>query len=455
MPRYTDLNNRFNNVKWDGVDSDVVNFRNELYEKFPQLKVTSSIRTGNSTGKAGSRSRHNKGEALDLAFDKNIQTFLYSSEGDVLLRKHNLGFLDESLPEVLKKTGGTGPHFHIGKDSTLSGNSNKYNTAFKVNSSTTQTATNDPHDHEETLPENNLETPNNSEFFQKLYMEKMQQEEQASQEYELEKQNIERQNFENEQLQKKIEHQNSMLEMIQNHNLESVSRTRSFADGGEFEGLNDNLKFKIDAIKNSMPKPKFLNPEESESFMNLNRIRSEMQDIAKLGLESMSNTSQPQSSPNPVENKVEVPVEVKENKSVVEKLNNKLSELGLESHQIAGIIGSLSGESGTNLSSTARNPKSGAFGIAQWLGSRLQGLKDFGKERGRDFKNEDIQIEYLLHELQNTQEKKSLSALRKAKNIQEATMIWTRKFERPSESEIQNSISKRVKNAKMFHNQFS
>ena len=460
MPRFQDLNNKFNNVKWNGVDEDVINFRNELYEKFPQLKVTSALRTGNGTGKAGSSSRHNKGQALDLGFDKDLHTFFYSAEGDALLRKYNLGFLDESLPQNLKKTGGTGPHFHIGKDSTLKGNSNYNNTAFKIESSLSQTTpTADDHTHEETLPENNISKPNNSDFFEKLYMEKSAQEAEAAQQYELEKASIERQNIQNEELKRKVEHQNSMLEMIRGHELESVSRNRSFEDGGEFEGLSRNLDFKIKAIQESMPKPISLNPEDSESYLNLMRIRGEIETISQLGAQSeRANMTQPTQTTdtNIVGVSTQVnPPKLSEGNSVADKLKNKLTTLGLESHQVAGILGSLSGESGTSLSSVARNPTSGAFGIAQWLGPRLAGLKAFGKERGRDFKNEDIQIEFLLHELQNTSEKKSLDAIKAAKTIEEATMIWTRKFERPSEKEIQHSISKRVNNAKMFQKQFS
>lgn len=460
MARFKDANDRFNNVKWDGVDPDVINFRNELTERFPQMRVTSALRTGNGVGKAGSKSRHNRGEALDLGVDKDLHKFLYSAEGDALLRKYNLGFLDESLDETRKHTGATGPHFHIGKDSTLSGNSNKFNKAFSAVSSLTQPSSNETP--EKTTPETDMgipETPDTSpEFFEKIYMQHAEKEAQLAAQYEQEKASADRQNAIQVNLQKKIEHRNTMLEMIQGHELGTVSRTKQFAEGGEFEGLNDNLKFKLDAIKANTPDIKFIDPTQSETYQKLLQTRSTMQSIAKSGLEAYKRPLSVQQ--NPVVGEEEVDTEDHnhksvENTSVAAKLYNRLSELGLKTHQISGVLGSLSGESTVNLSATALNPSSKAFGIAQWLGSRLVGLKEFGKERGRDFKNEDIQIEYLLHELQNTSEKKSLQAIKKAKNVEEATMIWTRQFERPSESEIQKSIQERVTNAKMFQSKFS
>lgn len=464
MARYKDLNDKFSNVKWDGVDPDVINFRNELYDTFPHMRVTSALRTGNGVGKAGNKSRHNQGQALDLAIDDQLHKFFYSSAGDALLRKHNLGFLDESLEETRKHTGATGPHFHIGKDSTLSGNSNKYNKAFKVETSVSQPTTDDGHNHDSEEPSQNLihapNTPGTSpEFFQKIYEEASAREAELAVQFEEEKASAARQNAIQQRVKEKMDHQESMMELIKGHDLEPTSRAKSFADGGEFEGLNENLNYKMRMIKAQMPDFTQVNPEESETFKELTQTRARLQEIAKAGLSAMNQQAQP--VPVQGEETIEEPAmdsnakKSLENTSVANKLYNRLSTLGLENHQIAGVIGSLSGESGVNLSATARNPTSGAFGIAQWLGSRLTGLKAFGKERGRDFKNEDIQIEYLLHELQNTPEKKSLQAIKSAKTTQEATMIWTRQFERPSEKEIQKSIAQRVKNAQMFQNQFS
>ena len=114
--RLKDYNSIFTGVNWEGVDNDIIGFRNELYDLFPdKVKVTSAKRYGNNVGKSGNKSRHNKGQALDLGYDKDIQKFLYTAKGDVLLRKYNLGFLDESLEHNLKKTGGLELIFILGR----------------------------------------------------------------------------------------------------------------------------------------------------------------------------------------------------------------------------------------------------------------------------------------------------------------------------------------------------
>lgn len=113
----------------DGLDPDVAGFYTELNTLFPGTVVTSSLRPGSRTS-SGKLSRHARGQAIDLRPTPEVHKFLYSPQGDSLLRKYNVGFLDETLEHNLKKTKGSGKHFHIGKDSTLIGNSYKGNTAY-------------------------------------------------------------------------------------------------------------------------------------------------------------------------------------------------------------------------------------------------------------------------------------------------------------------------------------
>lgn len=110
---------------------NVVNFYNELRSYVPDATITSGYRA-NARTKQGRLSRHGKGEAIDLRYNKNLQKFLYSTEGDTLMRKYQLGMFDETIPSNLKLTGGSGPHFHIGMDFT--GNSDRRNTALPRNS---------------------------------------------------------------------------------------------------------------------------------------------------------------------------------------------------------------------------------------------------------------------------------------------------------------------------------
>ena len=114
-----------NGGKLGGLDNDLLGFHNELYTLFPNMVVTSGKRTGNGVGKLGNKSRHNLGQAIDIQVNNDIKNFLLSNDGVNLMKKYKVGFLDESSPDTMKKTGATGPHFHIGKDSTLVGNYTK------------------------------------------------------------------------------------------------------------------------------------------------------------------------------------------------------------------------------------------------------------------------------------------------------------------------------------------
>ena len=469
--RLKDYNNIFTGVNWEGVDNDIIGFRNELYELFPdKVKVTSAKRYGNNVGNSGNKSRHNKGQALDLGYDKNIQKFLYTAKGDALLRKYNLGFLDESLEHNLKKTGGTGAHFHIGKDSTLVGNSYAGNTAYKAESHTML----DGHNHDSQsevdlsngVLENNQQTTEQNKFYEETVKQLMAQRDQAEKDFLDKKAATDRQNAIQEELKRKYEEKLGILEMIKNNELTSVSRDRGraslelggeipiFTGGGEFKGLNDNLQYQIEQVKNQIPDYSSEDPENSEEFFRLKSIDDTLNFL--LSNPPVSNPVNIVESPTIKSTPSEEPVNETEKKGVAFKLSDKLKSIGLQPHQIAGVLGSLSLESFENLNPLAHNKQTNAFGIAQWLGDRLTGLKDFGKSIGRDFKNEDVQIDYLIHEIQNNNyEKRVLPLLKKAKTVEEATQIWTKIYERPSPKEIAKTMSSRIKNAKMFQNKIS
>lgn len=72
--------------------------------------------------------------------------------------------------------------------------------------------------------------------------------------------------------------------MIKNNELTSVSRGRGraslelggeipiFTGGGEFKGLNDNLQYQIEQVKNQIPDYSSEDPENSEEFFRLKSI---------------------------------------------------------------------------------------------------------------------------------------------------------------------------------------
>ena len=99
---------------------------------------------------------------------------------------------------------------------------------------------------------------------------------------------------------------------------------------------------------------------------------------------------------------------------------------GLTATQAAAAVGAMTGESGPNLDPKARNPSSGALGIAQWLGGRKNAAVTSG-DLGQ-------QLNHLWHEL-NTSERGALSALKGSKNLDQAVRAWVDKFERPGPGE--------------------
>ena len=103
----------------EGMHKDLIAFKKDLAVKFPGLRYTSGFRPG-ATTKSGNSSRHGKGEAWDIENNPEVYEYLYNTvEGAGMLNKYGLGILDETNPTTMKKTGATGKHFHIGKDSTL------------------------------------------------------------------------------------------------------------------------------------------------------------------------------------------------------------------------------------------------------------------------------------------------------------------------------------------------
>jgi hypothetical protein len=110
---------------------------------------------------------------------------------------------------------------------------------------------------------------------------------------------------------------------------------------------------------------------------------------------------------------------------------DKLRKDGFSDAQAAGIVGSLMQESGLN--STQVNAKSGAIGIAQWLGSRKKGFADrYG--HGLEKSTFEEQVDYMLWEMRNT-EKHSGDLLRRASSPQIAAQIHAWEYERPGVAE--------------------
>lgn len=472
--RAKDVNNpgfnwkfKTNSVKVDNLDSNLVNYLSTIPKHLQDKLITTS---GNDGSVHSSTSRHYKNKAVDFGFNQEVWDYVVKDPNRL---KYGVTLLDPNH--------GTGKHFHF---STGQGTENKKDIWMDPHSDAARKFVQthfggDGHNHseDELNSYNNLNDPNNTnqvygqnqggantEFYQKLIQEEQARRDQLAQQYKAEKESADRQNAIQERVKAKMEHQVQMMELINSNELGVVKRNRrgpaQFKDGGEFDGLNENIDFQIAQIKASMPKFSRINPEDSDTYRELMNSESRLQTLLSNPPKEVVNTYLPMTNPSDMvaQNPDEPTSETKigrSKSSVANKLFDKLSTIGLKPHQIAGVIGSLTGESGDELSSVALNPTSKAFGIAQWLGSRLTDLKEFGKKQGRDFKNEDIQIDFLLHEITNTYEKKVVPHLLKAKTSEEAARIWTNIYERPGHTETEKVLRRRLANARSFEKQFT
>lgn len=125
---------------------------------------------------------------------------------------------------------------------------------------------------------------------------------------------------------------------------------------------------------------------------------------------------------------------------------------GLTDSQISALMGNLQQES--NLDPNAVNSDSGAFGIAQWLGSRKTGLENFAKSKGKKKNDLDVQLDYLWKEMNTDYESNNLKNAGWSKNasVSKNTSAFAYGFERMGRDEAM--ISTREGNAKAFKEKY-
>jgi len=121
---------------------------------------------------------------------------------------------------------------------------------------------------------------------------------------------------------------------------------------------------------------------------------------------------------------------------------------GLTAEQAAGIAGNFFAESGLQLNIVN---SIGAYGLAQWLGSRKQNLFAFASSRGESVGNISLetQLEFTWNELQST-ERGAYRNLISQNTVADATTSFVNGFERPNAAEIAQSLNKRISYAQKF-----
>lgn len=135
-----------------------------------------------------------------------------------------------------------------------------------------------------------------------------------------------------------------------------------------------------------------------------------------------------------------------EGSTVQEQIWSFFHSKGYSKEAIAGIMGNLAQESGYNPSVTN---SIGAFGLAQWLGSRRADLEAFAASRGTRPTDVQTQLEFLHSELMDMNGGKSYTQMT---DVQAAAVWFRKKFERPAEWEANDP--RRISEAQKAYGQF-
>jgi len=120
------------------------------------------------------------------------------------------------------------------------------------------------------------------------------------------------------------------------------------------------------------------------------------------------------------------------NASRGQEIAQKLQAMGWSPAQAAGMAGSLMQESQGK--ADAVNSKSGAYGVAQWLGSRVKDFKEFS---GKDLKGSslDDQLKFMDYELRKGKERAAGLRLMASESPEMAAHVHRKYYERPGEEE--------------------
>ena len=122
----------------------------------------------------------------------------------------------------------------------------------------------------------------------------------------------------------------------------------------------------------------------------------------------------------------------------VEAVMDFLISKGFTKEQAAGIASNLWAES--RLNTSAENPKSKAFGLAQWLGPRKKALFEWANKNGKDPYDPQTQLDFMMHEFK-TSENKAYKLLQATTTSDEAARVMLDAYERPSKRERNSAIN--------------
>lgn len=149
--------------------------------------------------------------------------------------------------------------------------------------------------------------------------------------------------------------------------------------------------------------------------------------------------------------------------TIQEKVWFALKDMGLSEYAISGVMGNIEGESGFNTGSIEIGSQEG-IGLCQWSFGRRDALEAYATSKGKDWQDEDIQIEFLIGELTigggangyatyqpMTNNGYTVDDWKNATTPEEAAVAFCWIFERPSVPRL----SERESAAKKYYEEFN
>lgn len=128
----------------------------------------------------------------------------------------------------------------------------------------------------------------------------------------------------------------------------------------------------------------------------------------------------------------------------VEYLRRGLIERGMSPMQAAAFLGNIQVESGFDAGINEIAPlvpgSRGGFGLIQWTGPRRRQLEAYAADRGANVADVDMQLDFLMHELQTT-ERSAWDRIRQATSVDDAARLVSQRFLRPGIPHLDRRIS--------------
>lgn len=135
----------------------------------------------------------------------------------------------------------------------------------------------------------------------------------------------------------------------------------------------------------------------------------------------------------------------KDREAAAKVLMNGLMKRGFSREESAVIVGNLWAESRFDVN--AVNPKSGAYGLMQWLGSRKDNLDNFAEQKGKSISDAELQMDFIAWELQGGDSYET-SQFQKALAYGDSIGMKVKGFgyevERAAPNDLENSMADRI-----------